>query len=65
MEDERIYLPKAMVLGTKVQLRDGVFRDIKIRQWEFSGADKGKISLYRREGFFLEVGMEDIDWEWH
>ena len=55
-------LPKAVVLGTKVQLRDGVYEDIRIRQWEFSGVEKGKILLYRREGFILEVGFEDIDW---
>ncbi len=59
--NETISLPKA--LGTKVRLKDGVFKDVKIRQWEFSGVEKGKIVLYRREGFILEVKLEDIDWE--
>jgi hypothetical protein len=63
MNDETISSPKAIALGTKVQLKDGVFRDLRIRRWEFSGVEKGKICLYRREGFILEVGMEDIDWE--
>ena len=40
--NETISLPKAMALGTKVQLKNGVFRDGKIRQWEFSGVEKGK-----------------------
>ncbi len=63
MKDRTVPIPRAIVFGTKVQLKEGVFRDIKIRQWEFSGVEKGKICLYRREGLFLEVGMEDINWE--
>ncbi len=64
MKDRTVSLPRAIVFGTKVQLKDGVFRDMRIREWEFSGVEKGKICLYRREGLFLEVGMEDIDWDW-
>ena len=63
MKDRTVSLPRAIVFGTKVQLKDEVFRNIKIKEWEFSGVEKGKICLYRREGLFLEVGMEDIDWE--
>ena len=63
MKDRTASSPRAIVFGTKVQLKDGVLGDLKIRQWEFSGVEKGKICLYRREGLFLEVGMEDIDWE--
>ena len=63
MKDRTVSLPRAIVFGTKVQLKDGVFGDIKIRQWEFSGVEKGKIYLYRQEGLTLEVGIEDIDWE--
>jgi len=63
--NEAISLPKAIELGTKVQLKDGVFGDMKIRQWEFSGVEKGKIVLYRREGLILDVKLEDIDWERH
>ncbi len=60
---ETISLPQAIELGTKVQLKDGVFRDVKIRKWEFSGVEKGEIILYRREGLTLEVRLEDINWE--
>ena len=63
--NETISFPRAIELGTKVQLKDGAFRDMKIRQWEFSGVEKGKIVLYRREGLILEVKLEDIDWERH
>ncbi len=41
--NETISPPKAMALGTKVQLRNGVFRAVEIRQREFSGVEKGKI----------------------
>jgi hypothetical protein len=40
--NETISPPKAMALGIEVQLKNGVFRDEKIRQWEFSGVEKGK-----------------------
>ena len=61
--NETISLPEAIELGKRVQLKNGVWGDVKIRQWEVSGVEKGKIVLYRREGLFLEVGLEDIDWE--
>ena len=61
--NETISHPRAILLGTSVQLKNGVFRDMKIRRWEFSGVEKGKIVLYRREGLILEVGLEDIEWE--
>ncbi len=61
--DETISLPQAIELGTKVQLKDGVFRDVKIRNWEFSGVEKGRIILYRREGLTMEVRFQDINWE--
>ena len=63
--NETISLPEAIELGKRVQLRSGVLGDVKIRQWEVSGVEKGKIVLYRREGLFLEVRLEDIDWERH
>ena len=61
--NETATLPQAIELGTKVQLKNGAFRDVKIRKWEFSGIEKGKIILYRREGLTLKVKLEDIDWE--
>ena len=57
------FLPKAIPLGTRIQLRNGALRDVKVREWEFSGVEKGKLILQRREGFVLEAMLEDIDWE--
>jgi hypothetical protein len=61
--DETTSLQMAIGLGTRVRLKNGTLKDVKIRQWEFSGLENGKIVLYRREGLILEVGSEDIDWE--
>jgi hypothetical protein len=61
--NETTTLPQAIELGTKVQLKNGAFGDVKIRKWEFSGIEKRKIILYRREGLILEARMEDINWE--
>jgi hypothetical protein len=61
--DETTSLQMAIGLGTRVRLKNGILKDVKIRQWEFSGLENGKIVLYRREGLILEVGSEDIDWE--
>ena len=61
--NDTISPPRAIVLGTRVHLKNGVFKDMKVRQWEFSGVEKGKIVLYRRQGLILEVGLEDIEWE--
>ncbi len=58
-----LFLPKAIPLGTRIQLRNGAFKDVKVREWEFSGVEKGKLILQRREGFVLEAKLEDIDWE--
>ena len=61
--NEVISFPKAILMGTKVQLRNEAFRDIKIREWQFSGVDKGKLVLSRPEGLILKVKLEDIDWK--
>ena len=63
--NEVISFPKAILMGTKVQLRTEAFKDIKIREWEFSGVDKGKLVLSRPEGLILKVKLEDIDWKNH
>ncbi len=55
-------LPRAIPLGTRIQLRNGALKDVKVREWEFSGVEKGKLILQRREGFILEARLEDIDW---
>ena len=56
-------LPKAIPLGARIQLKNGVLNDVKVREWEFSGVEKGKLILQRREGFTLVAKLEDIDWE--
>lgn len=61
--DEAISFPKVILMGTKVRLRNESFRDIKIRDWRFSGVEKGKLVLLRPEGYILKVKFEDIDWE--
>ncbi len=63
--NEVIPFPKAILMGTKVQLRNEAFKDIKIREWQFSGVDKGKLVLSGPEGLILKVKLEDIDWKNH
>jgi hypothetical protein len=63
--NEVISFPKAILMGTKVQLKTEAFKDIKIREWQFSGVDKGKLVLSRPEGLILKVKLEDIDWKNH
>ena len=52
-------------MGTKVQLRNEAFKDMKVRTWQFSGVEKGKLVLSLPEGLILRVKCEDIDWEVH
>jgi hypothetical protein len=56
-------MPKALVMGIRVRLRDEVFRDMRVRDWQFSGMEKGRLVLWRPEGLVLRVKLEDIDWE--
>ena len=63
--NEAIFSPKAIAMGTTVQLKNEAFKDMKVRKWQFSGIEKGKIVLSRPEGLILEVKLEDIDWEVH
>ena len=63
--NEAISFPKAMAMGARVQLKNEAFKDMKIREWQFSGVEKGKIVLSRPEGLILKVKLEDIDWEVH
>ncbi len=57
--------PKAIPFGTKVQLRNDVYKNLKLRQWEFAGVEKGKIVLVGRGGLILDARLDDIDWESH
>jgi hypothetical protein len=63
--NEGFSFPKAIVMGTKVQLRNEAFKDIRVREWRFSGVEKGKLILLLPEGLILRVEFGDIDWEVH
>ena len=63
--NETISFPKAVVMGTKVQLKNEAIKGMKVREWRFSGVEKGEIVLFRPEGLILRVKSEDIDWEAH
>jgi hypothetical protein len=63
--NEAISIPKTIVMGTRVRLRNEAFRDMRARDWQFSGVEKGKLVLWRPEGLILKVKAEDIDWELH
>jgi len=60
---EGLSFPKAIVIGTKVRLRNEAFKDMRVREWRFSGVEKGKLVLFRPEGHILRVEFEDIDWK--
>jgi len=63
--NQAISIPKALAIGTRVRLRDEAFKDMRARDWHFSGVEKGKLVLWRPEGRFIRVKLEDIDWEVH
>ncbi len=61
--EEGVFLPKAIVMGTKVRLKNEVFKEMRVREWRYSGVEKGKLVLFLPEGLILRVQFEDIDWE--
>ncbi len=61
--NEAISFPKAIAVGTKVQLKNEAFKDMKVREWQFTGVEKGKIVLSSPKGLILKVKLEDIEWE--
>jgi hypothetical protein len=63
--NEAILMSKAIVMGARLRLRKEAFKDLKARDWQFSGVEKGKLVLWRPEGFILRAKLEDIDWEDH
>ncbi len=63
--NEAISIPKAIVMGMRLRLRNEAFKDMRPRDWQFSGMEKGKLVLWRPEGLILRVKLEDIDWEVH
>jgi hypothetical protein len=60
---EAISIPKTILMGTRIRLRNEAFRDMRVRDWQFSGMEKGKLVLSRPEGLILKVKLEDIDWK--
>ncbi len=50
-------------MGTRVRLRNEAFKDMRVRDWQFSGVEKEKLVLSRPEGLILKVKLEDIDWK--
>ena len=61
--NEAISFPKAIAMGTKIQLKNKAFKDMWVREWQFSGVEKGKIVLSRPGGLILKANLENIDWE--
>jgi hypothetical protein len=60
---EAVSIPKGIVMGTKFQLRNEAFKNMRVREWRFSGIEKGKLVLFRPEGHILRVEFGDIDWK--
>jgi hypothetical protein len=46
-------------------LRDGVYKQLKLREWTFAGFDERDMILlaYERYGYLWEAKIEDIDWD--
>ncbi len=63
--NEATFFPKAITVGTKVQLKNEAFKDVRVREWQFSAVNEGKIVLSSPQGFILKVKLEDIDWQVH
>ena len=61
--EEAIPFPRAIVMGTKVRLRNEAFKEMRVREWRFSGVEKGRLILFLPEGLILKAQFEDIDWE--
>ncbi len=61
--NEAISFPRAIVMGTKVRLRNEAFKEMRVREWRFSGVEQGKLILFLPEGLILRAQFEDIDWE--
>ena len=61
--NEPISMSKAIVMGARVRLRKEAFKDVKARDWQFSGVEKGKLVLFRPEGHILRVELGDIEWK--
>ncbi len=54
---------KSLSSGKLLKLKDGLYRQLKERQWIFNRMEKNLIFLTHTGGAYgVVVGMEDIDW---
>jgi hypothetical protein len=54
---------KSLSSGNLIKLRDGLYRQLKERQWIFNRTENDLIFLANKEGAYgVVVRNEDIDW---
>jgi hypothetical protein len=50
--------------GKLVRLREGIYKQLREREWVFNRKDENSIFLIHKNGAYgLVVGIEDIDWD--
>ncbi len=55
---------KSTVTGKPLRLREGVYRQLRDREWIFNRAENEMIFLIHRTGAYgVVVRSEDIDWK--
>ena len=51
-------------IGKPLRLREGVYRQLRDREWVFNRAEKEVIFLIHKSGAYgVVVRVEDIDWD--
>ena len=54
---------KSLSSGKLLNLKDGLYRQLKDRQWVFSRTENNLIFLIHKDGAYgVVVRIEDIDW---
>ncbi len=54
---------KSLASGKVLTLKDGLYRQLRERQWIFNRTENNLIFLIHKEGAYgVVVRMEDIDW---
>jgi len=54
---------KSLSSGKILKLKDGLYRELKDRQWIFSRTENNLIFLIHKDGAYgVVVRIEDIDW---
>jgi len=49
--------------GTPLKVREGLYKQLRDREWIFSRVEKNLIFLIHKNGAYgVVVGIEDIDW---